>query len=64
MLKLYRKWKETPKATLMATHVVEGERGVVDNGPRLSNLVILKKLQCKVDHLSLEEQADMKQSVW
>ncbi len=61
MLKLYRKRKEAPKHTLMVAYVVEGEREVVTNGPRLSNSMILKNLQCKLDHLSSEEQADMKQ---
>ena len=59
--KLYRKKKETSKPSLMAAHCVEGEREGDGNGPRLSNSVILKNLQCKLDHLILDEQADMKQ---
>ena len=51
-LKLYHKRKETSKITVMAIQVVEGES---ENGPRLSNSMILKNLQCK-----LEEQIGMK----
>ena len=42
----------------MATRVVEGES---ENGPRLSNSMILKNFQSKLEHLSSKQQVDMKQ---
>ena len=48
----------TLKVKVMATQVVEGES---ENGPRLSNSMILRNLQYKLGHLSSKEQVDMKQ---
>ena len=62
MLKLYQNRKEEgSKSTLVAVHVVEGERGLIEFGPRLTNSEILNNPKVKLDHLLAEEQVQMEQ---
>ena len=45
----------------MADHVVEGEKGLIEFGPKLTNLEILNNLKGKLYHFSAEEQVQMEQ---
>ena len=60
MLKLYHRRTQPPKSyATMTTMIVEGEKNIVENGPKLSNSSLLIKL----DHLSGKEQGEIYFSV-
>jgi len=57
MLKLYHRWKETPKScATIATPILEGEKGTAENGLKLSNSEIMDNLNVKLGHFSMKSK--------